>query len=61
MSNLQDQYIDESFQKLVQVDNNTILDGTGSLITTLDLSVSDAQTATSASHALKSSKEGACA
>jgi hypothetical protein len=52
MSNLTNQYIDESFQSLVQISGSNLTDGTGSLISSLDLAVSTALTATSASHAL---------
>ena len=55
MSDLTNQYIDESFQKLLQVDGTTVQDGTGSMVTQLDLSVSSANTATSASYATTAS------
>ena len=48
-TNLENQYIDESYQKLVQISGSYIADGTGSTITELDLdiigSASYAQTA----------------
>lgn len=55
--NLTDLYIDDTFQKLVQIDGTAIADGTGSAITNLNVSAShalnadNATTATSASYA----------
>jgi len=55
--NLSSLYIDETFQKLVQISGSQITDGTGSLITELDItatSASYAEEALSASHAVNS-------
>jgi hypothetical protein len=51
-TSLQNQYIDESYQKLVQLSGSLIADGTGSVITNLDLTASQA---TSASYAVTAS------
>jgi hypothetical protein len=44
-TSLENQYIDESYQKLVQITGSTIADGTGSAITYLDISASYAVSA----------------
>ena len=49
--NLTDLYIDQTFQKLVQIDGQAISDGTGSAIPNLDVTASHADNATSASRA----------
>jgi len=44
-TSLENQYIDESYQKLVQIEGDVISDGTGSVITNLQTTVSNAITA----------------
>jgi len=56
--NLTNLYIDETFQKLVQIDGNAISDGTGSAITFLDVTASYAPSSATASYALDSQKLG---
>ena len=54
-TSLQNQFIDQSYQKLVQIEGNAIADGTGSAISELDINVTSANsalTATTASYAL---------
>ena len=53
-TSLENQYIDESYQKVVQVSGSFIADGTGSVITNLNLTASHA---VSASYAVSASHE----
>ena len=54
-TSLENQYIDESYQKLVQLSGSVIADGTGSAISSLDITASHAQNVTSASYAVTAS------
>ena len=55
MSDLTNQYIDESFQKLTQIEGTVLADGTGSVITTLDVTSSNAFQSVSSSYATTAS------
>ena len=53
-TSFENQYIDESYQKVVQISGSLLADGTGSVITNLDLTASNA---VSASYAVSASVE----